>query len=107
MVQKRGEPLFLILPCYLTYPLERAVHTVPALSPECVAFEQIPLGPTPSLRRLRSRSFGLVRRLRRYYWSVRLPLSVHRRLRSFDSPTRSADLAIAEADGISPFPSKV
>jgi hypothetical protein len=62
---------------------------------------------TPSLHRLRSRSFGLVRRLRGYYWSVRLPISVHRRLQSFDCPTRSADLAIAEADGISRFPSKV
>src|SRR5579864_1778239 len=39
MVQKRGEPLFPILLCYLSYPLERAVHTVPALCPECVAFE--------------------------------------------------------------------
>jgi hypothetical protein len=107
MVQKRGEPLFLILFSYLTYPLERAVHTVPALSPECVAFEQVPLGPTPSLHRLRSRSFGLVRRLHRYYGSVRLPISVHRRLRSFDCPTRSADPAITEADGISRFPSKV
>ena len=53
------------------------------------------------------RSFGFVRRLRRYYGSVRLPIGVHRRLRSFDCPTRSADLAIAEADGISRFPSKV
>ena len=107
MVQKRGEPLFLILLRYLTYPLERAVHTVPALSPECVAFEQVPLGPTPSLHRLRSRSFGFVRRLHGYYWSVRLPISVHRRLRSFDCPTRSADLAITEADGISRFPCEV
>jgi hypothetical protein len=39
--------------------------------------------------------------------SVRLPLGVHRRLRSFDCPTRSADPAITEADGISRFPSKV
>ena len=67
MVQKRGEPLFPILLRYLSYPLERAVHTVPALCPEYVAFEQIPLGPTPSLHPLRSRSFGFVRRLLRYY----------------------------------------
>src|SRR5271167_857308 len=107
MVQKRGELLLLILLRYLTYPLERAVHTVPALCPECVAFERVPLGPAPSLHRLRSHSFGFVRRLHRYYGSVRLPISVHRRLRSFDCPTRSADLAITEADGISRFPSKV
>jgi hypothetical protein len=107
MARPRGEPLFPILFRYLSYPLERAVHTVPALSPERVAFEQIPLGPAPSLHRLRSRSFGFVRRLPGYYGSVRLPVGVHRRLRSFDCPTRSADPAIAEADGISRFPSKV
>lgn len=107
MARPRGEPLFPILFRYLSYPLERAVHTVPALSPERVAFEQIPLGPASSLHRLRSRSFGLVRRLRRYYWPVRLPISVHRRVRSCDCPTRSADLAITEVNGISRFPSKV
>ena len=107
MVQKRGKPLFPILLRYLPYPLERTVHTVPALSPECVAFEQIPLGPTPSLHRLRSLSVGFVRRLLRYYGSVRLPISVHHRLQPFDCPTRSADPAITEANGISRFPSKV
>jgi hypothetical protein len=42
-----------------------------------------------------------------HYGPVRLPISVHRRLRSFDCPTRSADPAITEADRISRFPSKV
>jgi hypothetical protein len=42
-----------------------------------------------------------------HYGPVRLPISVHRRLRSFDCPTRSVHLAITEADGISRFPSKV
>jgi hypothetical protein len=42
-----------------------------------------------------------------HYGSVRLPISVHRRLRSFDRPTRSANPVIAEADGISRFPNKV
>jgi hypothetical protein len=32
-----------------------------------------------------------------HYGSVRLPISVHRRLRSFDSQTRSADLAITRS----------
>ncbi len=45
-------------------------------------------------------AIGFVPRLRRYYGSVRLPIDVHRRLRSFDCPTRSANLAITEADGI-------
>jgi hypothetical protein len=34
MTRPRGEPLFPILFRYLSYPLECAVHTVPALSAE-------------------------------------------------------------------------
>jgi hypothetical protein len=67
VVQERGEPLFLILLCCLTYPLKRAGRTFPALSPECVALGRVPLGQSPSLHRLRSRFLGLVRRLRRYF----------------------------------------
>src|SRR5690606_29162313 len=47
MVQQRGEPLFLIISCYLSYPLERALRAFPALRPERVAFLRVPLGPTP------------------------------------------------------------
>jgi hypothetical protein len=104
MVQERAEPLSLISSCDWTYPLERTVRTFPALCPECVLLGRAPLGPTPSLHRLRSRSLGLVRRLPRYYGSIRLPTGVHHRLKSCDLPTRSADLANAEAHGISRFP---
>ena len=69
MVQERSEPLFPILSCCLTYPLERAGRTFPALSPERVALGRVPLGQPPSLRRLRCRSLGFVRRLRTVLWS--------------------------------------
>jgi hypothetical protein len=92
---------------------DQGLHPAPrqVITPDCDDATPATTGDRPPLgrhrSRLRSRSFGLVRRLRRYYWSVRLPISVHRRLRSFDCPTRSADPVIAEADGISRFPSKV
>src|SRR5262249_48995175 len=97
---------FLVLACCLPYPLERAERAFPALSPERVAFGRVPLGQLPSLRRLRCRSLGLVRRLRRYCEAVRLPASVpHRRL-SFDFPRRSAVLSSVDRRGISRFPNK-
>ena len=37
VVQKRREPLFPVLRCCLTYPLERAGRALPALCPVCVA----------------------------------------------------------------------
>src|SRR5215472_17157246 len=86
------KPLFLVLACCLPYPLERAERAFPTLSPERVAFGRVPLGQLPSLRRLRCRSLGLVRRLRRYCEAVRLPASVRHRRLSFDFPTRSAVL---------------
>src|SRR5215469_15866246 len=107
VVEERREPLFLILRCCLSYPLERAARVFPALSPDRVTFGRVPLGQSPSLRRLRCRSLGLVRRLRRYYGPVRLPTSVHHRCLSFDFPTRSAVLSSADRRGISRFPVKV
>src|SRR5947209_18023089 len=51
---------------------------------------RVPLGQSPSLHRLRRRLPGLVRRLHRYYETVRLPGFVHRRRASLDFPTRPA-----------------
>src|SRR5215469_7061332 len=70
VVQERSEPLFLVLACCLTYPLERAERASPALSPERVSLGRVPLGPFPSLPRLRCRSLGIVRRLHRFYGTV-------------------------------------
>ena len=107
VLQERGEPLFLILLCCLTYPLQRAWRTIPALRPECVTLGRVPLGQSPSLHRLRSRFLDFVRRLRRYFGTVRLPASVHHRRTSFDFPMRPAVLSSAGGRGISRFPHKV
>src|SRR6266853_5693399 len=107
VVQKRGEPLFLILSCCLPYPLKRAGRAFPALSPERVALGRVPLGPFPLLRRLRCGSLGFVRQPRRFYGTVRLPTSVRHRRTSSDFPIRSAVLFSADRHGISRFPNKV
>jgi hypothetical protein len=55
----------------------------PALRPGRGLLTRVPLGQVPSLRHLRCRSAGFVRRLRRYYGPVRLPWVVHRRCSAF------------------------
>src|SRR5262249_20648638 len=73
----------------LTYPLKRAGHAWPALSPGHVTLKQIPLGQPPSVHRLPGLRLGLVRRPCRYYGAVRLPMPVHHRGASLDFPMRS------------------
>src|SRR5438270_12561538 len=70
LVKKRGEPCLPRLPCGVPYAAQRLGHTLPALRPEGALLVRVPLGPRPSLHRLRSRSTGFVRRLRRYYGGV-------------------------------------
>jgi hypothetical protein len=79
--------------CCLPYPLQRTGRAGPALSPGRVLLVRVPLGQSPSLHRLRPRLPGLVRRLHRYYETVRLPGLVHRRRASLDFPTRPAALS--------------
>ena len=90
----------------LAYPLQRVEQDLPALSPEPVTLERLPLGQSPSLHRLLSLRLGLVRRLRRYYETVRLPVTVHHRGASLDFPTRSVTF-LADSHGISRLPLKV
>ena len=68
------------------------MYAYPALRPARALLARIPLGPRPWLHRLRSGSLRLVRRLHGYYGGVRLPASVHHRLRllAFPMRTRSA-----------------
>src|SRR2546425_2587244 len=66
--------------------------------------DSLHLGPIPSLRHLRCVVVRFVRRLLRYYGSVRLPMIVHHRRSSLDFPMRSA---FADNHGISQFPSKM
>src|SRR5437867_4327516 len=107
VVKERGEPLLPILPRSLTYSLERAERTVPALRPERVTLGRVPLGQPPSLRCLRGRFLGLVQQLPRYYGSVRLPASAHHRRVSLDFPMRPSSPLLAGGRGISRFPCAV
>ena len=59
-----------------------------ALGPARVLLGQIPFGRSPALHRLRHRLPRIVRRLQRYYGTVRLPALVHRWRVSLDFPTR-------------------
>ena len=88
MVQQRGEPQLPILLRCLPYPRQRTGRVNPAQSPGRVWLARVPLGQAPSLHPLRSRCSGVVRRLPRYYGSVRLPAFVRHRLPSSDFPMR-------------------
>lgn len=55
MVEKRGEPLLLPLPCGLPYAVQRLGHALPGLSPVRALLIRVPLGPYPWLHRLRCR----------------------------------------------------
>src|SRR5437867_4204939 len=106
VVQERREPQLLILTC-LTYPLQRTGRVFPARCPGRVLLGQVPFGQTSSLHPLRRRWPGIVRRLLRYFRSVRLPRSVRHRRTSLDFPTRpKATSALGEL-GISRFPREV
>jgi hypothetical protein len=70
MVEERGEPFLLPFPCSPPYALQRLCHGSPAWHPARALLVRIPLGLRPWLRRLRSRSIDLVRRLRCYYGGV-------------------------------------
>ena len=70
VVEKRGEPLLLPLPCGLPYAVQRLGHALPALGPVRALLIRVSLGPRPWLHRLRRRSPGFVRRLHSYYGGV-------------------------------------
>ena len=104
MVQQRREPCFLVLSCYLAHTVQRTWHAWPGtVSGTCFA-GRVPLGQPPFLHRLRDRSPGLVRRLRRYYGAVRLPMLVHLRRTASAFPERPARLISRTGEhGISRF----
>src|SRR6202011_1275002 len=90
VVEERGELLLLPLPCSLPYALQRLGHAHPVLRPARALLARISLGLRPWLRRLRSGSLRLVRRLPSYYGGVRLLMIVHHRLRLLAFPTRTS-----------------
>ena len=107
VVQERREPHLPIPSCRLTYPLQRTERAVPARCPGRVLLSQVSFGQTPSLHPLRGRWPGVVRGLRGYCGSVRLPVVVHRRRTSLDFPTRPAAPSAAGDHGTSRFPREV
>src|SRR5271165_1386004 len=70
MVEKRREPLLLPQPCGLPYAVQRLCHACPDLRPARALLSRVPLGPRPSLHRLRHGRGRFVRRLHRYYGRV-------------------------------------
>ena len=89
MVEERGEPFLLPLPCGFPYTAQRLGHASPALRPVRALLIRVPLGPRPWLHWLRRRSPGFVRQLRCYYTGVRLLWVVHQRLRLLTFPLRT------------------
>src|SRR5205807_1953888 len=82
VMQQGGELLLLILAGGLPHSSKSLGHTCPALRPACAVLFGVPLGWTASLHPLHSSSrcwLGrlLVRVLRWYYPSIRLPSNVH------------------------------
>ena len=90
---------------YYRMRLSFTIMPNPVLCPGHGTLIRIPLDQPPSLHLLRSclgRSF--VRKLRRYYAAVRLPVVVHHRLSSSDFPTRPVLLPSFTGDnGLSRF----
>jgi hypothetical protein len=99
VMQQSREFCILVLCCRLSYPFQRTGRVDPALSPGRVLLARIPLGQTPSLHLLRRRCSGFVRRLPRYYGSVRLPVFVHHRLVSLDFPMRPENAGLRANPG--------
>ena len=76
---------------HLTYAIQLTGHDTPVLSPVRVSLDLVPFDQSPSLHPLRDGWLSrLVRELRGYYDSVRLPMFVHRQITSLDLLTRSA-----------------
>src|SRR5207245_7724277 len=89
VVQERGEPLLLPFLRSQPYAFQPLGHACPARRPVRVVPVRIPFGSGPSLHRLRGGLLRLVRRLPHYYGRIRLPASVHHRLRLLAFPLRT------------------
>jgi hypothetical protein len=78
VVQERGEPCLLLLPCDSAHAIQRAWRALCGSESGTRVAGHVPLAQAPFLHRLRRRQPGDVRRVRRYYGPVRLPMAVHR-----------------------------
>jgi hypothetical protein len=70
VVEERGEPFLLPVPCGCPYTVQRLGHAFPVLRPARALLSRVSLGPRPWLPRLRSRLPGLVRQVHSYYGGV-------------------------------------
>src|ERR1700730_2450630 len=77
MVEERGEPRPLIPTCCFTHTVQVAQLANPTLGPGRGRLPDVLLGRSPSLHALRRCLLTLVRALRGYYSTVRLPIDVH------------------------------
>ena len=82
VVEQRGEPRPLVPTCCFTHTEQVARRAGPALRPGRGRLPDVLLGRSPSLHILRRWLLTVVRTLRRYYATVRLPIGVHVGLRA-------------------------
>ena len=89
-MQERGEPHNLVLPRHLAHTTKPACHAFPGSESGARRAGRVSLGRSPSLHHLRRPALGVVRRLRRYYGTVRLPTIVHHGITALAFPARPA-----------------
>src|SRR5580658_6119515 len=70
VVQERGEPCLLVLPCCLTHTIQLTAHAHSGSASGARFAGRVPLGRPPFLHHLRSPTSSIVRQLRRYYEAV-------------------------------------
>ncbi len=104
MVHQVGELHLLIASCDFAYTVKRTLHTFSALSPLYVLLAMFPsVSRLPSIPLRRRVCTALVRELRRYFASVRLPMIVRHRRASLDFTMRTSGVAPLVDHGISRF----
>ena len=90
VVQQCGEPCTFVVPCRFSHALQSGRPACPAQRPERGRLRRVPLGWSPSLHHLRRQVFpAFVRRLPRYYGTIRLPRDVHVGLMASSPPRPS------------------
>ncbi len=92
--------------CCLPYPSQRMLQGLPPLCAAPGLLSRIPFGPSPSLRSLLRPwpTTALVRKLLRYYVTVRLPVVVHHRRAPLGFMVRAAPPSTAANHGTSRLP---
>ena len=90
VMQERGEPHILVLPRHLAHAVQPAWRALPGTESGTRRAGRVSLGRSPSLHHLRRPALGVVRQLRRYYGTVRLPTIVHHGITASAFPARPA-----------------